>query len=81
MHTLMCTRAHTHTRMPCCQAIMEAAGLNEDGKKRKIVVTGCMAQRYSSQLAQDLPEADLVGRGVRGRASGSRTDACNVGSQ
>lgn len=42
------------------EAIIEAAGLNEDGKKRKIVITGCMAQRYSDQLANDLPEADLV---------------------
>jgi tRNA A37 methylthiotransferase MiaB len=39
---------------------VEAAGLNEDGKKRKIVITGCLAQRYSEQLAADLPEADLV---------------------
>ena len=39
---------------------MEAASLNEDGRRRKLVVTGCLAQRYSSQLAADLPEADLV---------------------
>lgn len=42
------------------EAIVEAAGLNEDGRRRKIVVTGCLAQRYSEQLAADLPEADLV---------------------
>lgn len=42
------------------QAIVEAASLNEDGKQRKVVVTGCLAQRYSEQLAADLPEADLV---------------------
>uniref|UniRef100_A0A7S3VK66 Uncharacterized protein n=1 Tax=Dunaliella tertiolecta TaxID=3047 RepID=A0A7S3VK66_DUNTE len=42
------------------EAIMEAAALNEDGKRRKIVVTGCLAQRYNSQLAQDMPEADMV---------------------
>lgn len=39
---------------------MAAAGLNEDGRKRKVVVTGCLAQRYSHELAKDLPEADLV---------------------
>lgn len=44
----------------CIQAIVEAASLNEDGRKRKIVVTGCLAQRYADQLAADLPEADLV---------------------
>ncbi|GFR42266.1 hypothetical protein Agub_g3163 [Astrephomene gubernaculifera] len=42
------------------EAIVEAASLNEDGRKRKLVVTGCLAQRYSQQLAADLPEADLV---------------------
>lgn len=40
---------------------MEAAGLNAAGdKKRQIVVTGCLAQRYGDSLAADLPEADLV---------------------
>lgn len=40
---------------------MEAAGLNAAGdKKRQIVVTGCLAQRYGESLAADLPEADLV---------------------
>jgi ribosomal protein S12 methylthiotransferase len=43
------------------QAIVEAAGLNASGdKKRQIVVTGCLAQRYGESLAADLPEADLV---------------------
>lgn len=43
------------------QAIVEAAGLNAAGdKKRQIVVTGCLAQRYGDSLAADLPEADLV---------------------
>lgn len=42
------------------EAIIEAAALNEDGKRRRVVVTGCLAQRYSDSLAADLPEADLV---------------------
>eukprot|EP00798_Chlamydomonas_sp_ICE-L_P010307 gene10307-8238_t len=43
------------------ETIIEAAGMNvEGGKKKKIVITGCLAQRYSDQLANDLPEADLV---------------------
>lgn len=50
--------------LPSCsarpQAVMAAAALNEDGKQRKVIVTGCLAQRYSDQLAKDLPEADLV---------------------
>jgi ribosomal protein S12 methylthiotransferase len=41
---------------------VEAASLNAagGGKKRQIVVTGCLAQRYGDSLAADLPEADLV---------------------
>mmetsp|Transcript_19009 Transcript_19009/g.32522 ORF Transcript_19009/g.32522 Transcript_19009/m.32522 type:complete len:512 (-) Transcript_19009:594-2129(-) len=42
------------------EAIMDASNLNDDGKKRKLIITGCLAQRYSNQLAADLPEADLV---------------------
>ena len=45
------------------QAILEAARLNDglDGKrKKKIVVTGCLAQRYGEDLQKELPEADFV---------------------
>eukprot|EP00878_Enallax_costatus_P010912 GHUV01011398.1.p1 GENE.GHUV01011398.1~~GHUV01011398.1.p1 ORF type:complete len:502 (+),score=136.63 GHUV01011398.1:308-1813(+) len=42
------------------EAIVEAASLNEDGKRRQVIVTGCLAQRYGPSLAEDLPEADLV---------------------
>ncbi len=33
------------------QAIIEAAQLKEEGKVKKVVVTGCLAQRYSEELA------------------------------
>ena len=33
------------------QAILEAAELKQDGRIRKVVVTGCLAQRYSQDLA------------------------------
>lgn len=42
------------------ETIMEAARLKTEGKVKKIVVTGCLAQRYSNELAEQLPEADLV---------------------
>lgn len=43
------------------EAIVAAAGLGaEDGRRRKVVVTGCLAQRYGEQLAEALPEADLI---------------------
>ncbi len=42
------------------QMILEAARLKEDGRGKKLIVTGCLAQRYRRQLEQQLPEADLV---------------------
>lgn len=42
------------------EAIVEVAALNKDGRQRKVVVTGCLAQRYADQLADNLAEADLV---------------------
>ena len=43
------------------EAILEASSLRGvNGKKKKVVVTGCLAQRYGADLAASLPEADLV---------------------
>ena len=43
------------------EAILEASSLRgANGKKKKVVVTGCLAQRYGADLAASLPEADLV---------------------
>lgn len=42
------------------QTIIEAARMKEEGRVKKVVVTGCLAQRYSEELAEQLPEADLV---------------------
>ena len=33
--------------------------MSKDGSK-KIVVTGCLAQRYANDLANELPEADVI---------------------
>lgn len=35
----------------CLQAIMEAAQLKKHGQVKHVVVTGCLAQRYSEELA------------------------------
>ena len=45
---------------PPPQTIIEAARMKEEGRVKKVVVTGCLAQRYSEELAAQLPEADLV---------------------
>ncbi|DBB13911.1 TPA: hypothetical protein ACH3X3_000898 [Trebouxia sp. C0006] len=42
------------------EAIMQAAQLKADGKAQRVIVTGCLAQRYSEDLAEQLPEADMV---------------------
>ncbi|MFZ5869203.1 MAG: 30S ribosomal protein S12 methylthiotransferase RimO [Actinomycetota bacterium] len=43
-------------------ALLEAAGLKDDGssRTRAVVAVGCLAERYGSQLAEALPEADAV---------------------
>ena len=38
--------------------ILEMTRLREEGRMKKLVVTGCLAQRYPEQLAADLPEVD-----------------------
>ncbi len=39
--------------------ILEAAALKATGKPKKVVVAGCLTQRYKTQLAKGLPEVDL----------------------
>lgn len=41
-------------------AIMEVAALKEQYGDKKLIVTGCLAQRYSDTLAEEAPEIDLV---------------------
>jgi ribosomal protein S12 methylthiotransferase len=39
-------------------AIMEAAEIKGDGRPQKLIVTGCLAQRYARELADEIPEVD-----------------------
>lgn len=39
-------------------AILDAVRLKERGKVSRVVVTGCLAQRYRDELAQEIPEVD-----------------------
>jgi len=48
--------------------ILAMAQLKEQGKLKKIVVTGCLSQRYQDELLEELPEVD----GILG--TGSYTD-------
>jgi ribosomal protein S12 methylthiotransferase RimO len=40
--------------------LLEARGLDGDGRRRAVVAVGCMAERYGTELAAALPEADAV---------------------
>ena len=47
--------------VPSLQAILEATQLKDDPASavQRVVVTGCMAQRYAGDLSAAIPEADL----------------------
>lgn len=40
--------------------ILQASHLKQNGKLEKLVVSGCLAQRYGEQLKQELPEIDFI---------------------
>ena len=42
------------------ETILELAKLKEDGTLKKIVVTGCLVERYKDEIAEQFPEADAV---------------------
>jgi ribosomal protein S12 methylthiotransferase len=41
-------------------AILEMAQLKRDGRARRLIVTGCLAERYRDQLKDEIPEIDVV---------------------
>ena len=46
------------------QRILDMTSLKEQGQIKKVVVAGCLTQRYKDELVEGLPEADLfVGSG------------------
>jgi tRNA A37 methylthiotransferase MiaB len=45
-------------------AILEMAALKRDGRCSRLVVTGCLAERYRAELKKEIPEIDaLLGTG------------------
>ena len=40
------------------RAILEAVDLKKSGKAKKVVVMGCLSERYKSELAEEIPEVD-----------------------
>lgn len=46
------------------QNILELAELKEAGKLKKLLVTGCLSQRYQKEILEELPEVDgMLGTG------------------
>ncbi len=46
------------------EAIIRAVSLKEENEDLKVVVTGCLAQRYESELLKEIPEVDaFIGTG------------------
>ncbi|MBI1873801.1 MAG: 30S ribosomal protein S12 methylthiotransferase RimO [Acidobacteria bacterium] len=57
-------------------AILEMAELKKTGRCRKLVVTGCLAERYRDTLCQEIPEIDvLLGTGEVPAIVGAVVDA------
>ncbi len=65
------------------ETILSLAALKQEGRLKKIVVCGCLPERYRSEILAELPEVDaLVGVGsfseivaaVRGALSGERPE-------
>lgn len=40
--------------------ILDMVNLKKEGRLKKIVVTGCLSERYAKQLAQEIPEIDVL---------------------
>ena len=52
------------------EAILEAASMKQRGSCKKVIVAGCLAQRYRDELSKELPEADaIIGTAEIGRIS------------
>ena len=46
------------------ETILEVSRLKEEGKVKKLIVAGCLSQRYPEELASELPEVDFfIGTG------------------
>src|SRR5271169_221524 len=52
------------------EAIIDAGKMKQQGRCSRVVIAGCLAQRYKDALIRELPEADaVIGTGEIGRIS------------
>ncbi len=58
------------------EAILDAGKMKQRGRCSKVIVAGCLAQRYQEDLVRELPEADaFIGTGEIGRINEICTQA------
>src|SRR5258707_12973744 len=49
--------------------ILQAVALKKEGKLKKVVVMGCLSERYANELRKEIPEVDaFIGADKIGRA-------------
>lgn len=62
--------------------VLEMAELKRAGKVKKILVTGCMAQRYKDDVLSELPEVDgILGTGSYGDIAGAIAEVMEQGQR
>ena len=64
------------------ESILEMAELKKAGRVKKILVSGCMAQRYQEDVLRELPEVDgVLGTGSYGDIARARSEERRVGKE
>ena len=62
------------------EEILELVRLKKEGRIKKIVVTGCLAERYKGEILKELPEVDAVlGIGANAEIADSLREMMNIG--
>lgn len=60
------------------ETIFEMARHKDEGKCKKLIVTGCLVERYADELAETIPEIDsLLGNGAYSSVTQVAQDAAN----
>jgi ribosomal protein S12 methylthiotransferase len=67
------------------ETVLDATALKDQGRARTVLVTGCLAERYTEELRVELPEADAIvpfsdyGRLPQLLSGGSQAQARSIG--
>jgi ribosomal protein S12 methylthiotransferase len=62
--------------------ILEIAELKKSGQVKKLLVTGCMAQRYKDDILKEMPEVDgILGTGSYGDIAGAIAEVMDKGQR